>query len=258
MNKTRFAQADARWGSLPYKSGMYQMHNCGCGCVAVTHVCIQSAKYWNNTPKKFHPYMRQFAENGHGTLWSGIPKALKHFGMENVKQATSNAKLLNYLSSGKNAVVLMNKKKGNDGRVWTSGGHFIAIVGYKFKNKKHYVYVLDSGQRNRTGWFEFNKSLKGCINFNCVWSCNIPNEPKKETYKGEFPKVHPTLKAGSKGEEVEKLQSLLKWCKYDVSPTGRFGKKTKAAVKSFQSSVGLKATGRFGEKSLAKAKAVKK
>lgn len=254
MNKTRYAQADKRWGSLPYRSGRYQMHNCGCGCCAVTHVCIQSEKYRNNTPKKFHPYMRQFAENGHGTLWSGIPKALEHFGMKNIQQIKSNSELLKVLKNGKIAVVLMNKKKGKDRKVWTSGGHFIAIVGYKADG--HKCYVLDSGQRNRTGWYDFENSLDGCINYNCVWVCDIPEEPKKSTYKGEFPK--PTLKRGSRGEEVKRLQSFLKWCGYDVKPTGRFGAKTVEAVKKFQSSVGIKATGRFGEKSLAKAKVVKR
>lgn len=256
MNKTRYAQADSRWGRLPYKSGQYQMHNCGCGCVAVTHVCIQSEKYWNNTPKKFHKYMRQFAENGHGTLWSGIPKSLKHFGMKNVQQVTSDAQLLRALSKGKKAVVLMNSHRGRDGKVWTSGGHFIAIVGYN--EDGHKCYVLDSGQRNRTGWYDFENSLDGCINYNCVWVCDIPDEPKRELYKGEFPNIHPTLKKGAKGIEVERLQLFLKWCGYDVSPTARFGNKTRKAVKDFQASVGIKATGRFGSKSLEKAKAVKR
>lgn len=254
MNKTRYAQADSRWGKLPYRSGMYQMHNCGCGCVAVTHVCKQSQKYWDNTPKKFHKYMRQFAENGHGTLWSGIPKSLNHFGMKNVSQVKSDAALLRALNKGKKAVVLMNAHRGKDGKVWTSGGHFIAIVGIN-GNK---VYVLDSGQRNRTGWFDFDKSLKGCVNYNCVWVCDIPNEPPKKAYSGEFPKVVPTLKKGSKGEEVKKLQSFLKWCGYSVEPTGKFGVKTRDAVKKFQASVGIKVTGRFGKKSLEKAKTVKR
>lgn len=50
------------------------------------------------------------------------------------------------------------------------------------------------------------------------------------------------LKLGSEGEDVKKLQSKL-----GVDPVGKFGPKTEAAVKSFQSSNGLKADGIVGD-----------
>lgn len=52
-----------------------------------------------------------------------------------------------------------------------------------------------------------------------------------------------TLKYGSKGQEVKQLQNLLG----GLNPDGIFGKKTEAAVKSYQSSHGLTVDGIVGK-----------
>src|SRR5262249_50752271 len=55
-----------------------------------------------------------------------------------------------------------------------------------------------------------------------------------------------TLKIGTRGELVKRLQAALISFGFDLGPTGAdggFGNLTKAAVKSFQSSRGLPATG---------------
>lgn len=61
-----------------------------------------------------------------------------------------------------------------------------------------------------------------------------------------------TLKSGSRGSEVTKLQTQLKKLGYfDVIPTGHFGSITKEAVKKFQRDKGLAADGIFGPRTAA-------
>lgn len=62
------------------------------------------------------------------------------------------------------------------------------------------------------------------------------------------PSPWPTLKLGSKGFRVTSLQHLLKGRGHKISADGIFGKKTEAAVKSFQRSKGLKQDGLAGPK----------
>ncbi len=61
-----------------------------------------------------------------------------------------------------------------------------------------------------------------------------------------------TLKSGSRGPEVLKLQTQLKTLGYfDVIPTGHFGSITKDAVKKFQADKGLAVDGIFGPRTKA-------
>ncbi|MFB2982842.1 peptidoglycan-binding protein [Microseira sp. BLCC-F43] len=58
----------------------------------------------------------------------------------------------------------------------------------------------------------------------------------------------PTLRLGSKGDDVKYLQGLLNYHDYTVTVDGIFGKKNEAAVKQFQKSRGLKVDGIVGQK----------
>jgi peptidoglycan hydrolase-like protein with peptidoglycan-binding domain len=58
----------------------------------------------------------------------------------------------------------------------------------------------------------------------------------------------PTLRLGSKGDDVKYLQGLLNYHDYTVTVDGIFGAKTEAAVKKFQKSRGLKVDGIVGQK----------
>ena len=61
-----------------------------------------------------------------------------------------------------------------------------------------------------------------------------------------------TLKSGSKGEDVTRLQERLRELRYfTLEPDGAYGADTKAAVKTFQRASGLKADGIAGPKTLA-------
>ena len=85
------------------------------------------------------------------------------------------------------------------------------------------------------------------------------------TTKKAFPGVFPVLpsrgyfKKGDEGVQVRRLQIFLNWCiGANLDVDGDLGKKTYAAVKSFQKIYGLDADGLFGIKSLAKAKTIEK
>ena len=83
----------------------------------------------------------------------------------------------------------------------------------------------------------------------------------KSTYTGNFPKLTGKgyIAYGDYGINVERLQKFLNWYgKYGLKIDGKFGAKTREALKKFQDAEGLKIDAKFGVKSLAKAKAVKR
>lgn len=64
-----------------------------------------------------------------------------------------------------------------------------------------------------------------------------------------------TLRRGSRGEDVKKLQEMLNKLGFSIgTPTGFFGQKTLAAVKAFQKQYGLSMDGLAGPKTLEKIK----
>lgn len=58
----------------------------------------------------------------------------------------------------------------------------------------------------------------------------------------------PTLRLGSKGDDVKYLQEALNYHGYTVTVDSIFGKKTEAAVKQFQKSRKLTVDGIVGQK----------
>jgi hypothetical protein len=67
---------------------------------------------------------------------------------------------------------------------------------------------------------------------------------------GDVPVEFPTLRKGDKGEYVTLMQTKLIQLGYDLEPygaDGKFGNKTLAAVKQFQTDKGLKADGVCGQ-----------
>lgn len=85
-----------------------------------------------------------------------------------------------------------------------------------------------------TKWFEFKKQLANYIN---------PPKPKLDV-------PAPTLRKGSRGAEVVKLQKIL-----FIAADGIFGANTEAALKKWQQAHGLTADGIYGKNSYNKMKA---
>lgn len=180
MNSHIYRQYDNRWRWLPYPSGGYYLNGSGCGCVAVTHCIIEMDKYKNWTPAKVQPYMRQFAIRGNGTKWAGIQKSLEHYGLKNVANVPTMAKLWKILEKGNYVgVLLFGNTKGPDGTVWTTGGHYIAFTGYRVKNGQHQLYLKDSGGRKHDGWYSYEKSMRGDVRQ--VWVGQVPTTAKATT-----------------------------------------------------------------------------
>ena len=273
MNKTIYRQADSRWGSLPYPTSSYKFASNGCGCCAVTHCAIENPKYANYTPADVRKYMVQFATKGHGTTWAGITKGLENYGYNvhwNQKDTMSDIwKVLK--TSLKRGVILFGSSKGGTAKVtWTTSGHYVAFVDWKYENGDYWFYTKDSGGRHRDGWHSYKKHMAGDVRN--VWICTslkeqpkptptpTPTPKKTETYKGEFPKA--TIRRGSKGINVTRWQRYLKWIGYtSVEVDGKFGSDTFAKTKLCQKKLGFTGKdvdGIVGKKTIAKAKAYKK
>lgn len=99
-----------------------------------------------------------------------------------------------------------------------------------------------------------------------IYAIYRPNYPKKtnskkKTYSGAFPKLPKRgyFKTGDKGAQVKRLQKLLNWAiDAGLAVDGEIGKKTKAAIGTFQASYKLKVDYLFGSKCLAKTKSIRK
>lgn len=244
-NHKIYRQADKKWARLPYPTSNYTFAKNGCGACAVTHVIIEMEKYKNYTPASVQPYMKQFATKGHGTEWRGITEALKHYGMKNVHSPQYMTDLFKESKKGNRGGVLLfnnHKAKVSTG-VWTMGGHYVAFVGYKEVNGKHYFYMKDSGGRKHDGWYCYETTMKGCINK--IWVGEYP-------YEIELPsKGYWCL--GDKSPEIVKIQKFLKAKGYYKGVCkGGFRKLTDKAVRNWQRANGLVADGKWGPKCNAK------
>ena len=243
-NSKLYKQANKRWAYDPYPTKNYTFAKNGCGCCAVLHCIIEREKYKNYTPASIRPYMVRFATKGNGTMWDGITLALKHYGLKNVKESPKDPSTLAPLwaelrKGNRGGVLLLTNKKGPDGTVWTMGGHYIAYVGYKEVNGKHYFYIKDSGSRHGKGWICFERKMRGCVRK--YWVGEYPNEIELPS-KGYWAK-------GDKSPEIVKIQKFLKAKGfYKGVCKGGFRKLTDEAVRSWQAKSGLVEDGKWGPK----------
>lgn len=281
-NKTIWRQADSRWGSLPYPTKAYSFAHNGCGCCAVTHCAIELENFKNYTPADVRKYMVQFATKGHGTLWNGITKGLENYGFNvHWRQADTMADIWKVLEKSlKKGVILFGSSKGGTKKItWTTGGHYVAFVDWKYENGDYWFYCKDSGGRKHDGWFSYRQHMAGDVRN--VWICTslksgykfigssttptpTPSTPtttitKYATYSGAFPTK--TIKKGSKGTNVTRWQNYLKWMGYDLKADGKFGGITRTKTIAAQKKLGFtgKAVdGIVGKNTIARAKAYKK
>lgn len=244
MNKTKYMQTDSRWGGLVYPRSPYFLRNCGCGEVSIANCIIEMPQYKKYTPATIQPYCVQYADpNGNGTYWSGIPAMMKHYGMTEVQEHATMAPLWKELAKGNRvAIYLMGSRKGgNKGVKWTSGGHFVCSVAYKYENGKHWVYVKDSYSNSslRNGWITYEDNMRNDVLK--VWSgkltikgSSLPSTDytPKTAYKGKLPTK--TLKKGDTGTQVKYLKDFLKWRFNFTFSNDVYGSGTVKTVKAFQ------------------------
>ena len=170
MNQTIYKQLDSRWSKLPYPTKNSTFGANGCGCCACTHIAIEqdSKRNWNPTALRKWMVAKGYAVAGKGTLWSGITETLKYIGHKSVvwvqeKDPMSMAwKELN--KGNRIGVLLVDNSRTPDRTYWTSSGHYVAFTDYKITDDgKHWFYVKDSGARNHSGWYCYEKSIKGAL-----------------------------------------------------------------------------------------------
>lgn len=259
MSYITYKQADSRWGKKNY-NGSSSMATAGCGPTSVAMLAY--AVDGKTTPWDVAKYMQKhgYAIRNNGTAWAGIPAAMKHFGLTDVKNVEKMSDVFSYLSKGYCAVFLF--RAGTRGNItWTTSGHYVAVTGYKVQNGKHYLYTRDSGGRDHTGWYAYETQMRGLIPQ--VWVGKVPTKtaPKpagKPTgkYSGVIPV--PTIKKGVKGDNVKNLQKFLNWyCKANMKVDGIAGNVTCGYLKLFQSTEGITADGIYGKISQSKANAYK-
>lgn len=168
MNKTKYLQTDNKWGGLGYPKAPCYVRNVGCGMVAIANLLIEMKQYEKYTPATIQPYCKRYgAPNCDGTYFSGIPAMMKHYGLTEVKECDTMPELWKELKKGgRVAVYLMGSRKGGSKGVhWTSGGHLVCSVGYKYEDKKHYVYMKDSysNSKLRNGWISYEENMKNDV-----------------------------------------------------------------------------------------------
>lgn len=246
--ETVYKQANSQWAKDPYPTAKYTFAKNGCGACAVLHCIMERSKYRKYTPKKVRPYMVQFATPGHGTEWAGIPAALKHYGLKNVKEYATVSSFFTALKKGDRVgVILVTNKPGPDGSVWTKTGHYLCVCGYKEENGKHFFYIKDSGSRRTRGFYCYETSLKGCIRK--IWVGQLPGDEIQLPSKGFW-----TL--GDKSPEICKIQAFLKaqgvYNGKVAENVGKVGKLTYEAIKKWQKAKKLVPDGKWGPKTNAK------
>lgn len=229
MRSTIFRQYDSRWGSLAYPTKAYSFANNGCGCCACTHLIIEKEEYKNYTPKTVRPYMvdQGFATEGHGTLWDGITRTLKHYGFSvktpNIGSSMSSA--WKELDKGNRAGILLLREGTRGGVTWTSSGHYVAFLAYKVVNGKHYFYTKDSGSRHNDGWHCYETTMKGLLPK--IWIVELPEVKKGKYYTvGKTYTLQSTMNvrtgASVKYRKVDKLKKGTKVKCLQTSKTGKW------------------------------------
>lgn len=257
MSFGTYRQYDSRWGRKNY-NGSSSYATAGCGPTSCANILY--AINPKITPVTTGNFMKShgYAIRNNGTAWNGIPACLKHFGAQDVRQVDKMTDVFKLCSKGYVGVFLF--RKGTKGGVtWTTSGHYVAITGYKYQNKKHYFRTFDSGGRKHDGWYCYETQMKGLIPR--IWLCKIPTPkpfkplPKPSpTFTGKLPAV--AIKKGAKGDNVKLWQKFLNWYypAWKLTVDGKFGNHTDSATKMFQKNEGLTADGIVGAKTIAKAK----
>lgn len=250
-----YKQADSRWGKKNY-NGSSSMATAGCGPTACAMIAY--GVDGKTTPLDTMKYMQShgYAIRNNGTAWNGIPNCLKAFGVKDVQEVPNMAKCWELMSKGYVGVFLF--RAGSRGGVtWTTSGHYVAVTGYKYQNGKHYVYTRDSGGRNHTGWYAYETTMRGLIPRIWLGKVTPPQPIKKPTgsYAGPIPQ--PTIKVGSKGDNVKNLQKFLNWYHpaWKLKVDGICGNATANAVREFQRAEGITADAIYGKNSRIKAEA---
>ena len=241
-------QGDPRWGDYPYcPGGILRTHGCGPTADSIL---------LNKDPREIADWMTShgYASSSSGTDHAGIYMCLRAYGYESSKitpHGIAGVMSSGYfdtfestVQSGYCVVLLMGgPSTGCRTGYWTSGGHYICIIGY---DKKKGYLVSDPATATRDGYHKLYGSAEDCFNGN-VKHIFITNIRWKDDVEYAHKFVMPTLKKGSKGKAVLNVQKQLRAIgHYNGNLDGDFGQLTEDAVRRFQKSRKLTVDGIFG------------
>lgn len=220
MSKT-YRQYDSRWAKLSYPPGSkYTMSGSGCGPTACAELIVNNPKYKSVTPKDTRKYMinNDYATNGHGTKWDGIPACLKHYGFKAKRVADMDSLWKEMEKPGRRCILLF--RGGTRGGItWTASGHYVAASAYKKTGSKHYLYTRDPGVRNNDGWHCYEDTMKGLIK--AVWVCWLPEFEVGRTYTLQY-KMNVRKGASTRCKKVTTLKKGTKVKCIDISADGEW------------------------------------
>lgn len=146
------------------------------------------------------------------------------------------------------AVISSSVYTGNLNNALISSGYFTKLTGSKYCDSSNYLKTGDV--INKPGSHVISALEDG------------PKAGVTSKSEGKSVVAEPTLKKGSTGSEVKKLQRNLNELKITdadgdkLAVDGDFGTSTREAVKKFQKKYGLTVDGIYGKKSAAKMKAL--
>lgn len=168
-----FKQGDSRWAKHKYPLGNKKgstMKTSGCCPTSVADLV------YNLNAKILPPDCADYSSKIGGATQGGASyhdtptKLMKHYGFE----ARTRAKMSDFFADmNKGCWGMLLFRSGVKGNVrWTSGGHYVAVTGYKVANGRHYVFTRDPGARNHTGWYCYETQIKGLVKI--AYTFNLP------------------------------------------------------------------------------------
>lgn len=222
---THFKQYDKRWGKSRYPSwgrGIYRL--CGCGPTTIA-IILSTILSWI-TPKIVGDWiskLKKGATRGGATYAGAVASAFQHWGFKvkfHAKMSQLFAEIYKNEQNGISTYGVISVYGKKNGVTWTGGGietgHIIPVTGLKKVGNDWLLYIKDPGLRGNTGWYSYNKHLKG----HCKWCLTCyypikaekPTEPEspkpqlaeaeEEKYDGELP-ILPTV--------LERVAVALAW-----------------------------------------------
>lgn len=175
MNPRIIEQGDPRWAKLPYPKDPYTVKSDGCGLCSVTNCAIEKTEYWNYTPKNTISFMRPYAVAGNGTSWVGIDAGLDKYIGNHKRHYNVDTFFAEMKKGNRVGVILFGKGTAPDNTVWTKSGHYVAVLKWKYESGQNWLFTKDSSYRKLSGWYSYEKSMRGCIP-DVLWTAEVNRE----------------------------------------------------------------------------------